>query len=380
MRDPDTRAGEPRERRRRRGFVERHRIALIAVFVCLACAITLFPGPPSWRNKILWAEPGPGLYFKSIAQALSEGPIVSLTGEFSVEIFLKPGFRPGVRNQEILSFYDDQKTRPLLIGQFPGGFILRGRADNPTGDARHDAYIGIDEVGLARPNHLQHLAVNVGESGARLYVNGRPTELMLPKTVARLDEPFGGHLMLGTSNTGWPTWFGTMLGVSVYDRALSDAELWDHAQRPAVLNEDRIIRDEHLLALYRFEEGKGTRTRSAVPSSPELYFPERLMRPTRPNFLTLHNFDPGYRAWLLRDISRNITFFLPLGVLIGWRRPKREIAIAVAAGLALSLGIEVAQSFVPGRTSSLVDVASNALGAGLGAWATRLRVLLLSLR
>ena len=48
------------------------------------------------------------------------------------------------------------------------------------------------------------------------------------------------------------------------------------------------------------------------------------------------------------------------------------IRVALAAGFALSLGIEVAQSFVPGRSSSLIDLASNSAGALLGALLTRL--------
>jgi len=358
--------------RRGRGFVERHRFWLTLGFVVGACVVTLFPGRLPWVNGIRWAEPGPGLHFKSIAQALSEAPIVSRSGEFSVEIYLKSGFQPGVKNQEILSFYDDEIIRPLVIGQFPRGFLLRGRADNPGGDARDDAYIGIDEVGLARPENLRHLAVNVGEKGARLFVNGRPSALELPRTIARLGEPFGGHLMLGSSNTGWRVWLGTMRGVVIRDRVLGEAELWDHAVRPGTLGEAGLERDEHVLALYRFEEGVGRRTSSSKAGAPDLFFPDRMMRPTRPNFLSFYTFDPGDQRWLPQDIGFNILFFLPLGFLLAWRRGPRMIRVALAAGFALSLGIEVAQSFVPGRSSSLIDLASNSAGALLGALLTRL--------
>ncbi|MDP6979237.1 MAG: VanZ family protein [Myxococcota bacterium] len=371
----DTQAHEPQTRGRRPGLIERYRALLIAAFVCLACAITLSSGRPLWPNGIRWADPGPGLYFSTQAQALSEGPIVSETGEFSVEIFLKQGFMPGKYNQEILSFYDTELVRPLLIGQFPRGFILRGRADNPKGDPRDDAYVGVDEVGLERPDHLKHLAVVVSERGARLYVNGRPSGLTLPKTVARLGEPFGGHLLVGGSYTGWTVWVGTIRGVSIYDRALGDAELWDHAQRPATLADARFVEDRNLLALYRFEEGTGRRTRSAVPGGPDLHFPERMTRPTRRNFLSLHALDGNNRIWAGRDVGLNILFFVPLGIVMAWRRSTRWVAFALLAGFSLSLGIEIVQSYVPGRSSSLVDVASNATGAGLGALLTRLPAL-----
>ncbi len=362
-----------RRRRQRPGLLERHRTVLLGLFVLGACAVTLVPGRPMWRNGIAWEDPGPGLKFNRLAQALSDAPLVSHTGSFSVEIFLGPGFIPGARNQEILSFYDGESVRPLLIGQFPRGFLLRGRADNPAGDPRRDAYIGIDEVGLARPADLRHLAVVVTGDGARLFVNGFPTDLRLHATIARPNEPFGGHLMLGSSYTGWVYWRGSMRGVAIYDRQLSSVELQRHALQPEVLYEDRFARDEKLLALYRFEEGAGRRAKSSVAGAPDLRFPERMERPTRSNFLSLHSIEAYHRGWQARDMVLNVLFFIPLGVLIAWRRETRAIGLALAAGFAFSLGIEVVQSFVPGRSSSLVDLATNSTGALIGALLTRLR-------
>ena len=70
--------------------------------------------------------------------------------------------------------------------------------------------------------------------------------------------------------------------------------------------------------------------------------------------------------------DRHAMFFAPLGVLIAWRRSPKAIAIAFVVGFALSLGVEVGQSMVPGRSSSLIDLASNSAGALLGAVVARL--------
>jgi hypothetical protein len=358
--------------RRRRDWLQRYRLLLVALVVAAVGVGVLTPGRLPWANATRWRAPEPGLRFGGISQLLSDDPIVSLTGEMTLEVWLVPGFNPQVGNQEIISFYDDQKLRPLLLGQFPRGFILRGREDNPTGDPRDDSYIGIHEVGLESSAALQHLAVTVDREGAKLHVNGRATSLHLPKTIAQSGEPFGGHLLIGSSNTGWRVWVGGMLGVAVYERVLDDAELRAHALQPARLRDEASKDDPSLLALYPFEEAEGRRTRSAAPRGPDLTFPKLMTRPTRRNFLSFYTGDPSDLAWIPLDVGVNIAMFMPLGFLIAWKQHRRGIALAVVIGFGLSLAIEILQSFIQGRSSSLIDLGSNSLGALAGAFAASL--------
>lgn len=86
------------------------------------------------------------------------------------------------------------------------------------------------------------------------------------------------------------------------------------------------------------------------------------------------------------DVIANVGLFVPLGFLYALTRAartatlqpavagslarerRRTLGLALAGGTLASLAIEVAQAFEPGRFSSPVDVATNALGALLGAW------------
>ena len=278
---------------------------------------------------------------------------------------------PGVGNQEILSFYDEEFIRPLLLGQFPRGFILRGREDNPKGDPRDDRYIRTGEAGLENPSELQHLAVTVGEGGARLHVNGEPTRLVLPMTRAQPGRPFGGHLMLGSSSTGWPSWHGGMLGVSVYERELSQVELRDHARGQGPPTNLELLEDASLLALYRFDEGRGNRATSTQARGPDLHFPDRITQPTRPSMLSLYHFGLFGGRWLPGDILLNVLGFMPLGVVLCWRRRPALLWLALAAGFGFSLSLELLQSVIPGRSSSMVDLLSNSFGALSGGLLTR---------
>lgn len=69
------------------------------------------------------------------------------------------------------------------------------------------------------------------------------------------------------------------------------------------------------------------------------------------------------------DVAANVVLFLPLGFVYRLGRPdgSRGVLRALGFGLLLSGFIECVQLFEPDRYSSLVDVATNALGAALGA-------------
>jgi hypothetical protein len=62
-------------------------------------------------------------------------------------------------------------------------------------------------------------------------------------------------------------------------------------------------------------------------------------------------------------VGNVVLFALPAAVLasIGW-----SLRRTVAAGFALSLGIELVQLVIPGRTTATADVICNTLGAAAG--------------
>jgi glycopeptide antibiotics resistance protein len=73
------------------------------------------------------------------------------------------------------------------------------------------------------------------------------------------------------------------------------------------------------------------------------------------------------------DVVTNMILFLPLGITLAglleqMRAPRsRVLTAALLGGLALSYGMEILQQFIPGRFTSLTDVAANTSGAVIGA-------------
>lgn len=75
--------------------------------------------------------------------------------------------------------------------------------------------------------------------------------------------------------------------------------------------------------------------------------------------------------WTWSDIVLNVIMFVPIGFVFQLTRPARspvQFLRALLLGAILSGVIEFAQLFEATRYTSLVDVATNAVGAALGAW------------
>lgn len=71
----------------------------------------------------------------------------------------------------------------------------------------------------------------------------------------------------------------------------------------------------------------------------------------------------------LADFLLNVALFVPLG--LAFARRAVPVVRVIAAGVALSMAIEVLQWVIPGRHPSYGDIVANALGAWLGAEAWR---------
>lgn len=74
----------------------------------------------------------------------------------------------------------------------------------------------------------------------------------------------------------------------------------------------------------------------------------------------------------LMDIRNNILLFVPFGFSLAWLKKKNwitgwpEVIMAASAGFVLSYLVEVGQTFIHTRYSSLVDVFANTTGGTVG--------------
>lgn len=180
-----------------------------------------------------------------------------------------------------------------------------------------------------------------------------------------------GQLVIGTSPVMDESWAGELRGLAVYGQDLTAAQVFKHYETWSAEGRPELSDDERATALYLFDERAGTAVHNAVPAGLDLYIPKRyalvhqiFLRPF------WEEFEP--RRSYLKDILINIIGLMPLGFFFAayWTsvRPiKHAVLITTLLGFAVSLTIEVLQSYIPIRDSGTTDLITNTLGTFLGA-------------
>ncbi|HWE52104.1 MAG TPA: VanZ family protein [Bryobacteraceae bacterium] len=89
--------------------------------------------------------------------------------------------------------------------------------------------------------------------------------------------------------------------------------------------------------------------------------------PANPLWILWHSQDLQFNRFLVRDTVVNIALYAPLG-MSGYLAFRKRLWLPLLTGLILSVCVELVQLFVPGRTTSILDVMTNVTGtvAGLG--------------
>jgi VanZ family protein len=86
-----------------------------------------------------------------------------------------------------------------------------------------------------------------------------------------------------------------------------------------------------------------------------------------PFWILWHSWDLQFSRFLVRDTVVNVALYAPLG-MSGYLAFKKAPWLPVLTGVLLSISMELLQLFVPGRTTSALDVMTNIAGtvAGIG--------------
>ncbi len=87
--------------------------------------------------------------------------------------------------------------------------------------------------------------------------------------------------------------------------------------------------------------------------------------PASPIDILWHSRQVRMDRFMARDVVVNIALYIPLG-MAGYLAMRRRVIPPVALGFALSVSLELAQLYVPGRDTSAVDVLTNVMGTIAG--------------
>jgi len=369
-----------------KGLLEDNRLSgSVCLAICVGLLlIGLWPLDFSPGNEVWWLKDINGLHFhgSEIAPRFSAGgvaytpnPLISLgrsrpvKGEISVELWLRPAADTTRCWSRIVVFCDDLGNQTLLVGQRKTNLIVGRVVYGPQGKK---SYRKIDVKKVLLPGKVQFVTIILDESGTSIYVKGNLAGRFPDFRLIEGSQSISGQsLLIGNSPEATCSWAGDILGLAIYDRALTEAQVFNHFQWWTQGEHRLLTGHDGVMALYPFSEGKGVWAHNAVGSNNHLLIPSRLHFKKR--ILVSSEFYPHSVVPFLKDAIVNVFGFIPFGFflpiwLIKARKltTRRTYLVVIVAGVFISLTIELLQVYLPARTSSQTDLMFNTMGTILG--------------
>jgi hypothetical protein len=335
----------------------------------------LWPFTPHPKNDVAWMPNSTGLRFGEYGTILSAGIFRAGSSASGAPCSLEIWFKPGDPNDTntMLAFYGPENLISFSLHQSIRDLVFRHQ-NLDRQNQLSESHIYLDDV--LHPDTASFVTMTASPQGTAFYVDGALVKRSSDFIVSAGD--FAGQLILGNSPVANDSWSGDLLGLAIYDRELSAAEVLEHSNswtkngRPAIQERGAPV------ALYLFDERAGTVIHNRAVSAPDLYIPD--------HYLIMHQtllevpwreFHPGWGYY--QDALINIGGFIPFGFVFcayfsSVRHLRRSIWTSIFLGFAVSLMIETLQGFIPTRDSSMTDVINNTLGTVIGAMLFRWKI------
>ena len=351
--------------------------AMIALCIAILTGILILgfnPRHTLFINKVSRIPDTSGIRFQKYGMAYTKsfepvmGDETTEASGFSMEIAFKSIHRRKNGFGPIVMFHDGNDGSQLLIGQWHSHVIVMNGDDY---DYRRKSPRFWMEAGEAMGKTIV-VRVTTGRGGTRLYLDGRFIAERKKLTLTMPDGRRGTRLVLGNSVYGNNPWEGDIYGFAVYPYPLAAVDVLTHYDRWEKKRDFSYALDEAPGMLYLFDDVPGRVALDRSGRGLHLQIPKRVTILKR-QVLSFSLHELTFKANFIQDVIINFLGFMPLGLILvlTLRRchgpfEKYAVAIAVLLGFAVSLFIEIGQSWIPSRTSSLLDLVLNTAGTASG--------------
>ena len=360
----------------------RHSALLIALLLTALAGVLFFGLKPKnydFSNNVKSIETQPGLRFGKYGIAYTKIFDTGLTRQLEslqgftvlVNFQPKPDFKDGFGLMLVLHDGDDDEQ--LIIGQWQSHIIAMNGDDYAHKTKLPRISFDADKISNSdlRPSGLA-LILASDNQGTRVHVNGKLVKEKA-KTFLRVPHGKGTRLILGNSPYGKASWQGDLYHLAFYAGTFSEEDLaLMSIGDPAKTRAKNPGRADALIA-YDFKEIEKGRVADTSHSGIDLQIPPRL-KPIKKNVLAWPWQDVKVDKGFFLDVALNLIGFIPLGFLLSLfllrlssLPAKQALWLPVLACFLISLGIEIAQAWLPSRSSSMLDVVMNTAGSMTGA-------------
>ena len=351
------------------------RTASITIALVISGVILFFglrPKDLTLANNISWLNAENGIQVNNYGIAFSP-PFLEAGGSGSaghagltIELAFQPQTPPSGHFSFLMVFDNGDDSRQLLLGQWRTSLIAMNGDD--YAHRRKLKRISVNTAKL--PGDILFLTIVTGDKGTRFYCNGKPVATRQDLTL-KLPAGSPSRLIVGNSAYGKHTWQGAIFGLAIYRHLLTTDTINTHYHE---WQRDRhfgfALQDRPLVA-YALDEGKGEKARDLAGTA-DLELPRR-MKVLRREVLTPPWKTHEYNRDFFVDAVLNFIAFIPFGFCavaalkqLGGRLKAKAFHLAALIGIMTSLLIELTQCWLPSRSSTLLDLILNSLGAVVG--------------
>jgi VanZ family protein len=331
-------------------------------------AVGLWPFDFNPRNRAVWIAGQNGIRFQPPSIVYSRHDVDlgagSVDGGVTVELRVQADEEPAGNVYGILCVYDGRIPENLFFAQWKTAFLLRTPMDDAAGRRRYR------ETGLERTlrqGATRLVTVTSSAPGTDFYEDGKFAR-NYPR-VHLSGSSLRGRLVLGDCAEGRGDWSGKLLGLATFNRHLDEAEIRRHESLWTRGRALELQSAAGLTSLYLFDEKGGNSVMDHSPFQHELTIPERYRALSKAVLLPPWKDTPHFH-----DVAANLAGFVPFGLfyflyrrtLVPAKRAPADALIVLAAGGVVSAGIELAQVYLPTRSSSLTDLLCNIAGTAMG--------------
>ena len=349
-------------------------LTLVMVLIALFFGLMLRGWPVA--NDVRWLPDSEAIRFDSGGIAyvddLRAGRLSRKAGPLTIETAVTPainyksGFRP------LLVIHDGDDRRQLAVWQYNTSLIVMN-GDDYNNRQRRPRVAGRD---IFSSQQTIFLTITSGELGTHLYVDGI---LVDSRKKWKLSIPIEGaplRLVLGNSVHGNHGWRGDLLGLVISGEAISAEAARLRFERWAADRRFDALKLDSTSLIFNFDQKNAGQFADRSGNDNHLKIPQHTVV-LQKTVLTSAWQPIRWSRVAVGDIVVNVVGFMPLGIVFygflqSFSGPftRHSHLLAVVCCLLLSLGIELAQAWIPTRYSTIQDLILNTFGAwlGIGLW------------
>jgi hypothetical protein len=344
---------------------------LLAIATLIIFAIMFYAGlrPKGFRlhNDVSWLAGTNGVHFGRMGIAYTNkqtGPNASLPDSLSMELAIKAPEKNSRMSPTVLSLWSDDSPESVRLFQWKNSFMVEKRDDHFFRDK-------VAHFGTSLEYGKNYVLDITSYRGGRttLYVSGVLAQASSAFSLCN-ENGVLWRLAIGNSSNARGPWHGDFYSLSIYRRAFSAEEVGVRYQQWTKTNMAPL--SNGAIAVYPFDERFGTvaHDRTAIFGNLQI---RTLLRIPQKEVLTMPWKDFKWDKSCFVDDFINFIGFVPFGFFffallrsMGGFCGRHRFSIVILAGSGISLFFELAQVYMPTRSSQMSDLIMNTLGTLAG--------------